>query len=422
VTGNPPPAGAPGVPFGDALERSRQDERRRALRALLMQPLLRADHPAFPLLRRHAEELREWLLKEAGWPLRLEGDMARLLKRPADLADPTRAARPPGRANEPAFSRRRYALLCLALAALERGEGQTTLGRLGQAMMAAAAEPDLAATGLVFELDAPDQRRDLVAVVRLLLGLGVLTRVAGDEEGFVRRRDQDVLYDVDRRVLSTALVTARGPSLLEVDEEPPVTLEQRLAAIAGEFVADTPEARNRALRQRLTRRLLDDPVVYWDELDEDERAYLMSQRGAIVRRIEEATGLVAEVRAEGLAMVDAGGDLSDQRMPAEGTEGHATLLLADYLAERLRAGEVPVPWDDLHQRLRDWAQTYRGYWKKSAREPGAEQDLARHAAERLAALRLAAWDDQGIHPLPAIARYGLGAPRVPGDGGQAQQR
>ncbi|WPL24282.1 DUF2398 family protein [Thiorhodovibrio frisius] len=54
------------------------------------------------------------------------------------------------------------------------------------------------------------------------------------------------------------------------------------------------EARNCELRQRLTERLLDDPLLYYDALDEDERAYLFNQRHAIVQRIQEATGLIPE--------------------------------------------------------------------------------------------------------------------------------
>jgi len=92
--------------------------------------------------------------------------------------------------------------------------------------------------------------------------------------------------------------------------------------------------RNRALRHRLTRRLLDDPVVYYEELAEDERGYLVGQRHAITRRIEDATGLVSEMRAEGIAMVDPDDELTDVRMPEQRTDGHVTLLVAEYLATR----------------------------------------------------------------------------------------
>lgn len=135
-------------------------------------------------------------------------------------------------------------------------------------------------------------------MVRVLLGWDVLRRVAGDEDAYLSATG-DVLYDVRRNVLAMLLSGARGPSTISAD-----SFDARLAALADEPAPDTDELRNRTLRQRLTRRLLDDPVVYYTDLDEAELAYLVSQSHAITRRIEEATGLVAEVRAEGIAMVD----------------------------------------------------------------------------------------------------------------------
>jgi uncharacterized protein (TIGR02678 family) len=404
---------APGHVLADVLDRTRTDQRQSALRALLMRPLLAPTDPAFALVRQHADWLRDWLARETGWTLRVEADFARLSKEPPDHQDGTRAARAGGRPADPAFSRRRYAVLCLALAALEKGENQVTLGRLGELVIAAAADPDLAAAGLRFELRTQDDRRDLVTVVRLLLDLRVLGRVAGNEEAYIQS-GRDVLYDVNRRILATLLVTRRGPSLLEAAQAPPLGLAERLAALGARLVADTQEARNRALRQRLTARLLDDPVLYHADLDGDELAYLLNQRHAIAARIREATGLTPEIRAEGMALVDRSGDLTDEPMPAEGTEGHIALLLADLLAGAAgdTAPPAPVSWETLHQALAGWAKRYGRYWKKAAREPGSESALCRQAAARLAALGLARVLLEGVQPLPAVARYGAGAPRI----------
>jgi len=56
------------------------------------------------------------------------------------------------------------------------------------------------------------------------------------------------------------------------------------------------------VRSRLVRGLLDEPVVYNEELSEEALAYLATQRGHVLRAIEEGSGLVPEVRAEGIAM------------------------------------------------------------------------------------------------------------------------
>jgi uncharacterized protein (TIGR02678 family) len=101
-----------------------QDEFSRGLRALLMHPLMAAGHEDFSAVRRQSERLREWFARETGWPLHVEREGARLFKRPANLSDDTRGI--------PAYDKRRYVLLCLACAVLERADPQITLQLLGE--------------------------------------------------------------------------------------------------------------------------------------------------------------------------------------------------------------------------------------------------------------------------------------------------
>ncbi|TDV42694.1 TIGR02678 family protein [Actinophytocola oryzae] len=382
-------------------------QRRAALRALLAKPLLTAgaDDEVLRLVRRHATGLRDWLAAETGWRLVVDAESARLFKT-AGHEDGTHPARE-GR-GRPAFGRRRYVLTCLALAVLERADAQITLGRLAEGVLVAAGEPELAEAGVVFTLSRRDQRSDLVAVVRLLLGLGVLERVAGDEDAYLTATG-DVLYDVRRRVLAALLTGARGPSTVEASGH-----AARLAELTSEPLPDTDDLRNRALRHRLTRRLLDDPVVYYDELTDDERGYLVGQRHVITRRIEQATGLVAEMRAEGVAMVDPDDELTDVRMPEQRTDGHVTLLVAEYLARRTHDGE-PVPVPRLCAYVRAKAVEHETYWRRGVTEPGADAELLAIALDKLRALRLVA-DVPGEPPAviarPAIARYAVQAPTI----------
>ncbi len=179
-----------------ALQQARhgREELCSALRALLMTPLMTSAHSEFAAVRRHADSLKEWFAREAGWTLHVERDCARLYKRPADLLDPTRGF--------PDYNRRRYVLFCLACAVLERADPQITLRVLGERLLQLAAEPALGSLGFTFTLQLHHERRELVAVCRSLLDLGVLMRVAGDEEGYVHHAVEgaehlyDALYDV----------------------------------------------------------------------------------------------------------------------------------------------------------------------------------------------------------------------------------
>jgi uncharacterized protein (TIGR02678 family) len=423
-----------------ALDHARSAELRRAARALLRRPLLRtggAEAEDFRLVRRHAGKLRSWFDANTGWHLIVDSEVARLVKLAPTIDDPTHPAREE-RSRLP-FSRRRYVLTCLALSVLERSDAQITLGRLAEGVILAAADERLAQAGVTFSLEGREERADLVAVVRLLLQLGVLARVAGEEEAFVRDTG-DALYDVQRRVLAVVLAAPRGPSTIAAQD-----FAERLAQLAADPLPEAEELRNRALRHHLTRRLLDDPVLYNDELDPTQAAYLTGQRAALTRRISELTGLVAEVRAEGIAMVDPDDDLTDVRMPDTGTDGHVTLLLAEHLARRAGetagtpaarssigggldsadahggegvedpGGSVSIPEADLHELVRQLAKEHRAYWRRSAREPGAEVALVDTALERLAALGLIRRGPDGVRPLPALARYALAAPTIVGE-------
>jgi uncharacterized protein (TIGR02678 family) len=382
------------------IEAEARAQRRTALRALLARPLLvaDADGETLVLIRRHLPELREWLNRETGWRLDADSETARLFKTAPELSD---ASHPALGVNKEPFGRRRYVTLCLALSALARADAQITLGSLADDVLTASAEPELAATGFTLSLDRRADRSDLVAVVRMLLGWGALSRVAGDEEAYLSA-GTDVLYDVRRPVLGVLLSGLRGPSTVTAE-----SFADRLAELTAEPVAESDELRNQALRRRLTRRLLEDPVVYYDELDEDDRAYLLSQRHAIARRIEEATGLIAEMRAEGIAMVDPEDELTDVRMPEQRTDGHVTLLVAEYLARRDRA-----TLDELRAFVRQAAARHQGFWRKGVTEPGAETELLATALDKLTALRLVTVDPPEVRSRPAIARFALDEPTI----------
>jgi uncharacterized protein (TIGR02678 family) len=402
-----------------------QHERRRAVRALLVSPLLHADRDleAFRLVRRHADWLRQWFAHEAGWTLTVDTTLARLRKVPGTLGDGTRPAR--ARRSDPPFSRRRYVLLCLALATLETSDPQVALGRLAdQIVGSVAGDPQLADAGIAFDLDTRDQRRDLVAVVRLLLDLGVLRHVDGADTDYVAGTG-DARYTVDRPALSSLLATRRSPSSIDADH-----LDDRLAALVAEVAPDTPEARNRALRVHLTRRLLDDPVVHVDDLDDDQRAYLAGQRSRLVGAIVEATGLEPEIRAEGIAMVDDRGDATDVEVPDQGTDGHLTLLVAEDLARRLRDGArsgdggrgshgprdrpaVVVATAEVEACVARLITEHASHWRRDVRDPGAEVRLAAEVLDRLAAVGLVRFVPDGVEPRPPIARYAVGAPTMP---------
>ncbi len=386
------------------------DERRRAIRMLLASPILRAgrDDEALVLVRRHAAALANFFRDELGWSLYVGTDVVRLAKSPGRVDDATRGL--VDRHGQP-FSRRRYVLLSLAMAALCRADRQTTLHQVAEeVMLLARGDEALEDAGFSFALEVQADRRDLVAIVGWLLEHGVLVRVDGDEDGFVQKRN-DVLYDVDSEVLARVPIWRVPPTLTRHPAG-----AARLWELLGEPSDD--EAGDALRRHRLARRVVDDPVVYYQDLDEPNARYLTAVRGTVLRRLAEATGLELESRREGVALADAAGELSDRFLPEEGTEGHITLLLAEYLASRIAGATVPR--DDLVDHLASCREAHGKFWRADAREEGHEGAYVALALERLVALDLArAYPDGSIRPMPAIARCSLIAPDARREDGDA---
>lgn len=378
-------------------------ERREALRTLLARPLLVADRDpeAFAAVVRHRAELARWFAENAGWTLVVDagGRHARLLKRPA-RPDPTRPASAPGKGP---FDRRRYVLLCLALAALDGEGAQVTLARLAERVRELSLEDAALAP---FDPESSTERHAFVDVLRLLGELGVVVFKDGDAERYVRDRAAgDALYDVRERLLSRLLSAPRPPAIAT---DP--------AHMAEEDHAGTEEGERAAGRHEVFRRLLDDPVAYKDDLSSRAREWLAAGSGFLYDRLERDVGLVVERRAEGLAAIDPSGALADTAFPDGGsTVKHAALLLCEWLTDEARAARrldpagspAGVPWRAVVERVRALQEEHAGRWSKEfdACDAGAEA-LAREAVRLLGGFGLAeVRPDGGVAARPAAARF-----------------
>lgn len=384
--------------------RASEEERQSALRALLRRPLLIADHPEhredFAKVRRQSETLRSWFARHTGWNLEVTAECARLYKVPARLTDATRPARL-SKKDEPPFTRRRYVLLCLALAVLVRSENQTTLGELARSIVDMWKE-EPAIASLTFDLDSADSRRDLVAAMRLLTELHALSQVDGDDERFLRNPEQEVLYDVHHHIIYRLLAARRAPSSISEPE-----WNARLEALVAEPTIDEDEQRNQRIRHHINRRLLDDPVLYVPgDLPPDAQEYLLRQRPHLIQTLVASTDLEKEDRLGGIALADKTGDCTDLGLPEEGTDGHATLLTAEYLGKlRLEQPADIVPFAVVERFLAEQARANRGFWRKDATAPGSEVGLAKAVILRLTSLDLIRCLQHGVVVMPAIHRY-----------------
>ena len=312
-----------------------RQERSEAIRRLLGSPMLRAatDPDGFGAVLRHRSWLRDWFEATCGWPLvvDLRGGWARLVKR-SGRAEVMRPARRMRGARQP-FDRRRYELLCLACAELTH-RPVTTIGILADSVVTASvADPQVRR----FDSAQHAERRAFIDALERLASWGVIAFSGGDAESFVARDDGNAMIWPDSSLLHQLLASAAAPSSIAAADAAAALKRLRAEPRYGdapeglENVDD--ETRTRWLRHSLARRLLDDPVLYFDELTEPQRAYLANPAGRawLLARAGEA-GFVVEERAEGKLAVDPDALSTDELFPAaQDNVKQAALLLVGWL-------------------------------------------------------------------------------------------
>ncbi|TCN43402.1 uncharacterized protein (TIGR02678 family) [Rhodococcus sp. SMB37] len=299
------------------------DSFQRAARLILTHHLVTTTFPdrsALSSLRRWATELREDLLATFGYRLEVTETTARLFT-VADRLDPgagtsTATGRP--------FDRRRYAYLALAIAALGRGGGQITLSELADHVATDASRVE----GVDLDTARAADRDAFVDAVAWLTARGALTLADGDAGGWASDPGHgEALYDIDRAVVAAVF-------------RPPRAL-QHLTSVRALLGSSVPHSDTGEVRRRVRRALVQKPVVYAEELSDDEALQLALPR--TTEEVELLTGLVCERRAEGVALVDPSGRLSDVRFPNTGTVAQVALLLAGEICDRVSDPDAPPP-------------------------------------------------------------------------------
>jgi uncharacterized protein (TIGR02678 family) len=371
--------------------------RQRAVRLLLRDGWLeRRDEPELlEIVWRERERLIAEVFEVLGYRLEVERDLARLRKR-ALQADPRgrgprvrpEAKGGPTRDWWASFGYRHYLVLFCLLAELERDAARP------QALISTLAEDVRRAVtdqGETLDYTTVGHRRVLCDVLRWLEDHGVLQVVDGDREAFATAdpRAVEALYNIDRVRLDRL-----APSFLiaGADRE-----EVRKRALA-EPLAPSEDGRRTRLRLQVARRLVEHPAVYFKDLSLDEQLHFRHQRRAIADRVCALTGLVAEHRQEGSALIDPTGvEATDLRFPTFQRDRQAALLIgAGLAAEHGQTGFTP---EDVRRAARDLLTAHPKYFAKS------EESIAREAVEQLAELDLLATDGPTLRLRPAFGRF-----------------
>ncbi len=398
----------------DVLAADLAAERARAVRLLLRFPLLNATvhQDGFREVVRHSDWLSAWFDDVCGWLLVVDpaAGFARLAKRARGArVDGSRPVRRSRGARQP-FDRRRYQLFCLVAAQLVQ-HPVTTVGLLARA---------IAADGAL-DTSRHRERVALVDVLRVLIEWQALTTSGGAVDDFAQSEEANALLQADTTRLHRLLVSTVPPGSL-----PEGTSASAAIVFLGaeprygrDGAPDAPsiggdEQRLRRVRHMVGRRLLDDPVVHLDDLDDEERAYVdnPSGRNWLRDRITEA-GLELEEREEGLVAVDPDGLATDIEFPGPHGNAHqlALLLIDDLLVDDGSGGRRRIVLDGpALERAVDAIFERFPNWARSRRDPQGRHSLAVDAIDLLAGFGLVRRLGGGaVAARPVAARYRAGA-------------
>ncbi|MFI2508968.1 TIGR02678 family protein [Streptomyces sp. NPDC018972] len=346
------------MPLPSAHDVALAAERRTAARLLLAHPLVTSTGPhsdTFPLIRRHADWLAQRFQQVFGYRLLVEASYARLFKAGLGPNSGHRLERP---STGTPFTPRTYAYLTLALSVLVTAPEQLLLSQLVADLRAAAVDAGIEIT----DTGRQAERRTLAAALRQLVDWGVLVETEGQVTAVAEERDGEALLTVDRD-LARAVVA--GPLAQSRD--------------GADLVRRAADPGFGGPRTYVRRRLVETPVVHLDDLTDAEREWLRTRQRREAQAFSELLGLEAEIRAEGIALIDTDDDLTDLHLPGTGTVAQATLLLVERLVERLRPEDpghpavggrlvigVPVPDGLLPGLLDELIEEYggRGSWQR----------------------------------------------------------
>jgi uncharacterized protein (TIGR02678 family) len=366
-------------------------ERRTAIRLLLRQPLVTAaTHPdEFPLIRRHADELARQFGQVLGYRLTVEPGFARLHK--AGLGRD--AGRRLERGSGAPFTPRTYAYLALALAALVTAPEQLLLSEVVARTRAAAAEAGI-------DLGEPNrvsERRALVAALKQLMTWRVLAEDEGSVDSYAGDDEADALLTIDREI-ARRLVSG------------PVSR----AATPDDLIEKAADPGEAGPRHRMRRLLVETPVVYVQDLTEEERDWLRRSQRREQRILEDFAGLHAEIRAEGVALIDPEQELTDTQFPGTGTVAWAALLLIGKLAAELipsgGTATAAIPGGCVEEHLSLLIEEHRGAWSQELTgSPALLTDAVLDLLRRMSLIRPAPLPETGWLLTAAAARY---APEV----------
>ncbi|RXZ82049.1 TIGR02678 family protein [Paenibacillaceae bacterium] len=341
-------------------------ERKRAgMHALLNRPwIAKEDDPdLYFTVRDHYEELRDWFMDKAGFPLIVTRAIAKLDKTPVK-----------------AFAwmgftefreQRDYVFFTYGLWYLE---GKTELDQFLLSDIVEEIREQMISVGLEADWRNYYDRLSMARALKKLRSLNVLYSVDGDETNWAQDAERNALYECSptaRYVLRRFPRDLAGCSQLG-DLEDPIPY------------ANTQEGQSMRRRHRVYRRLLLEPTVSDRSWDSEDLNYVLWQRRAIMDQLEKMFGFVGRRYREGLLFFHPELTGECELFPTLSAASDLALLAAGEIRSRLTEGSgleredngtVRLTIAELETIFYHLQLKHKEFWSKELKEYSS-QDLA----------------------------------------------
>lgn len=351
------------------------------------------DSELYFAIKDHYEELRDWFMDKAGFPLIVNRTVAKLDKTPVKAF--------PWMGFQEFRDQKDYVFFTYGLWYLE---GKTELDQFLLSEMVEEIREQMLGAGLEADWRSYYDRLSMARALKKLRTLAVLHSVDGDESQWAQDAERNVLYESSptvRYVLRRFPVDLTGCTRMDQLEDPIP-------------YADTQDGTSMRRRNRVYRRLLLEPVVTDRQWESEDLNYLQWQRRAIIEQLDKTLGWVGRRYREGLVVFHPELSGECELFPTLSGVSDLVLLLAGELRRHLSDGSglyredngtVRLTRAELETILYRLHLRHKEFWSKEFRE-AASKELAAQCAEHLSEWGLGEWEDENTFVVsPVLGRW-----------------
>lgn len=332
------------------------------------------DRELYYRVKRKLPEISRFFYEKVGWELVVTEHMIKLDKLPA-IPEKYMGI-------EKFQDKLDYCILCGLLIYLEEREDerQFDLQKLVEEL------PHILRKDIELDWGQHIQRKSLVRVLQYAQDIGLIKKYEGRVEDFTNDEKADVLYEK-------------------------TDLAQYFAIISDGFQNNSEEEMGNARVNRVYRKLLTTPAVYWEENTDSDSIYLRNQRGSIGETLKKFTGGVLDIKRNSAFLLFERG--LGEMYPKKNMVGEIALMIAGKVRELVEKGELKVLENGdfifierkrFFEILRELKDNYGINWSKEYRDMGLEK-IFEQLINFMSEWQLLREEGERVKIYPALAKY-----------------